>query len=253
MVTVNKEYMEARLVLKGVVGSQAYGTARPDSDVDKLAVYVEDTDVIFSLDGHSAVKGSYSYNDPDITYHELGKFISLAAKGNPNIQEFLWLEDYEIISSLGKRIIDNRHLFASKENISERCTGMAYHLLKRAASHLYRGREKKALKESSNAFRVVYQGREFLETGELKVRLDSKGIDYVNEQAKTFVEGMPFLTKLTMEKVISSYIENKMKNVILYGLDELIEKSPLPDKVDMDKINSLLIDLRWRDWEERCL
>jgi len=70
----------ASIVLEGITGSTAYGLATPDSDVDKHGVYQAPTRAVLGL---FPPKETVVTNDPDITHHELAKFIRLAAKANP--------------------------------------------------------------------------------------------------------------------------------------------------------------------------
>lgn len=68
-----------------IVGSHLYGTNKEGSDVDIKGVYILPTDMILS--------GNYieQISDPkqDITYYEIGRFIELATKANPNILDIL--------------------------------------------------------------------------------------------------------------------------------------------------------------------
>lgn len=68
-----------------IVGSHLYGTNKEGSDIDIKGVYVLPTDMILS--------GQYieqiSDDKQDITYYEIGRFLDLAAKANPNILDVL--------------------------------------------------------------------------------------------------------------------------------------------------------------------
>ena len=64
-----------------IVGSHLYGTNKEGSDIDIKGVFVLPTDKVLS--------GQYieqvSDDKQDTTYYEIGKFIELATKANPNI------------------------------------------------------------------------------------------------------------------------------------------------------------------------
>lgn len=68
-----------------IVGSHLYGTNKEGSDIDIKGVYVLPTDMVLS--------GQYieqiSDDKQDTTYYEIGRFIELAAKANPNILDVL--------------------------------------------------------------------------------------------------------------------------------------------------------------------
>lgn len=76
-----------QLILKVLVGSQAYGIANENSDYDYKSVYVLPASKILSLDykykGSSWIEGE----NEDNTSYEIGYFLSLATKCNPSILE----------------------------------------------------------------------------------------------------------------------------------------------------------------------
>lgn len=78
--------MEKELILKVLVGSQAHGLARPDSDYDYRGVYVIPTKEILSLD-HKYKGTHWLEGNEDQTTYEIGHFLHLATKCNPTILE----------------------------------------------------------------------------------------------------------------------------------------------------------------------
>src|SRR5882762_424379 len=100
------------ILLRGITGSVAYGLNTPESDVDRHGIFAAPTEKLLSLhcppltlDGH----------DPDLTYHEAGKYVGLALKANPTVTELLWLPEdlYEIRTPLGDDLIAIRESFPS--------------------------------------------------------------------------------------------------------------------------------------------
>jgi predicted nucleotidyltransferase len=79
------------LLLEGVLGSTAYGLAHEDSDIDLLGIFVAPTLDIAGLGWHGD-KESRVRTDPDVTHHEVGKYLRLALKCNPTAMELLWLD-----------------------------------------------------------------------------------------------------------------------------------------------------------------
>lgn len=63
------------VILQGVVGSTAYGLAREGSDVDRLGIFVTPT---LDLVGLGKPKDTRVGFKPDITHHEVGKYLGLA-------------------------------------------------------------------------------------------------------------------------------------------------------------------------------
>ena len=78
------------VLLSGVVGSVAYGLDTEDSDVDRLGVFAAPTERLLGL---HPPKPSIVSSKPDATFHEAGKFASLALNVNPTITELMWLPD----------------------------------------------------------------------------------------------------------------------------------------------------------------
>ena len=71
-----------------LMGSRAYGFAGPDSDYDWAGVYYAPTREVLSVRGLG--RETHVGNEPDYTFHEVGKFLRLAVKGNPSVLEVLW-------------------------------------------------------------------------------------------------------------------------------------------------------------------
>jgi predicted nucleotidyltransferase len=79
----------ACLLLKCVSGSQAYGLALPHSDTDIKGVYVLPKEEFFGLHYTDQVNNETN----DVMYYEVGKFIDLLLKNNPNLLELLSTPD----------------------------------------------------------------------------------------------------------------------------------------------------------------
>lgn len=73
------------IILEAVVGSHLYGTNKEGSDVDIKGVYIQPTEDILS--------GNYieqiSDDKQDTTYYEIGRFLDLLMKANPNMLDIL--------------------------------------------------------------------------------------------------------------------------------------------------------------------
>ena len=76
---------EAVLLLQAVSGSQAYGLAMPQSDVDIKGVFVQPRESFFGLRRMEQVANESN----DLVYYELGRFVELLLKNNPSILELL--------------------------------------------------------------------------------------------------------------------------------------------------------------------
>jgi predicted nucleotidyltransferase len=84
---VDIQYLKDRglIVFEAIMGSFAYGTNTPESDVDIRGIYVQDLDSILGMGYVEQV----SDDKNDITYYEIRRFVELVRVNNPNIIELL--------------------------------------------------------------------------------------------------------------------------------------------------------------------
>lgn len=73
------------LIFKAVVGSQAYGTAIPTSDIDLKGVFLESTDHLLGFGYREQIEVG-----KDETYYELRRFLQLLQSANPTVLELLY-------------------------------------------------------------------------------------------------------------------------------------------------------------------
>jgi predicted nucleotidyltransferase len=100
-----------RYVVYGcITGSQAYGLAREGSDVDRRGFFLPPADLHWSLEGLPEQLES----DDERVYWEIGKFIRLALKANPNILECLFSPLVEVLEPAAEELIANRRIFLSR-------------------------------------------------------------------------------------------------------------------------------------------
>lgn len=107
-----------RTILEAIVGSQAYGLATPTSDEDRLGVFLAPSQAFWGM-GEVKETTVEKAPLPDRTMHELGKFCRLALKGNPTVNELLWLdpEQYVTRTREGQELIDLREAFLSQRTL----------------------------------------------------------------------------------------------------------------------------------------
>lgn len=87
-VTIDSVRDPSCLLLEVITGSRAYGTDTPDSDTDLRGIFVMPRRQFFGLDYVPQVSDATN----DETYYEIGRFIDLLIKSNPNILELLFYE-----------------------------------------------------------------------------------------------------------------------------------------------------------------
>ncbi|MGF1430043.1 nucleotidyltransferase domain-containing protein [Kitasatospora sp. LaBMicrA B282] len=161
-----------RMLLSGVVGSTAYGLARPGSDVDRLGVFAVPTEELHGLDRPTE---SVVTTAPDRTLHEAAKWCRLALVGNPTVSELVWLPEelYEQRTPLGDELIGLRQHFLSAGTVRSAYLGYAGQQLRKLRT---RDTDDPALharaaKHARHLVRLLEQGVGLHESGELRVRL----------------------------------------------------------------------------------
>jgi len=118
------ELLPDGLIMLGYRGSVAHNMYVPSNnpnsidDKDILGVYIGPEEHYLGF-GRQDVFERF-IGEWDAVHYELKKFVGLLRKNNPNVLSMLWLDEMHYIfqSDIGRELIANRHLFASK---------MAYH------------------------------------------------------------------------------------------------------------------------------
>jgi predicted nucleotidyltransferase len=157
-------------LLRGVVGSTAFGLARPGSDIDSLGIFVRPTPEFFRIGARNS--DSLVRKDPDVSLHEVGKYVDLALKCNPTIMDLLYLEEYEQQSWEGEWLVDIREDFLSEGYVRSAYGGYAMGQIKRIKQELANeARQTRVAKHARHCFRLLRQGQQLLEHGTLTVRV----------------------------------------------------------------------------------
>ncbi len=100
-----------RVIYRCVIGSQAYGLADAESDVDRRGVYLPTADMHWSLYG---VPEQLENHETQEAYWELQKFLVLALKANPNVLECLYTPLVEKATPLAEELLAMRSIFLSR-------------------------------------------------------------------------------------------------------------------------------------------
>ncbi len=225
-------------ILRGIVGSCAYGLSTPESDVDIMGIYLEPQETFLGLhpvQDKDLTKHTTS-DTRDETFHEAGKFMRLALKSNPSILELLWLPDwaYEELSTAGACLLDGRPWFASAELVKNAYLGYAtqqFKLLERRGD-FGSDLKKRTEKHARHLYRLLIQGFGLYRTGELCVELDAFEVAKVREFGHRVGQGDLDLARSEM-----AYYEQQFN-----------EKQPhVRHEPNWEAANALLIEIR-RDW-----
>lgn len=122
------------ILLKGRVGSHAYGLAHEGSDEDFLGIYAAPTEKLFTL---SKPKETIDTKGPDTVLHEAEKYCRLALSCNPTALELLWLPDYIDKHPLGELLVAWRRMFLARDKIRNAYLGYATGQIKRMQGQTY--------------------------------------------------------------------------------------------------------------------
>ena len=106
---------ENRLLIEYVRGSTLYGLNTPESDIDTGGIYIcEPKDIL----GIINYKDQISDERHDNTWYEIGYFLQLLLKTNPNIIEALFVPEDMVIGEIHpfmKQLREHRNEFITKE------------------------------------------------------------------------------------------------------------------------------------------
>lgn len=214
------------ILLAGVVGSHAYGLATPESDVDTLGMFAATTNRFFGL---RQPQESYVSNDPDVTYHEVGKTLRLMMQCNPTVLELLWLNNYTIRTDLGSRLIELRWAVLSEKRVRNAYLGYATEqfrrLKERGDGSFSADTRKRTAKHARHMYRLIYQGFTLYSMGVLPVRLSEP------EKFRDFGDAVAAGDIDLADKTLSTFEEkfNNTTTILRPGPDEQILESWLQD------------------------
>jgi uncharacterized protein len=218
--------MTERTIMECVMGSKAYGLDTPESDTDMRSVFVASTWDMLSL---RKPKDTIQKNNPDSCAQEVEKFINLALANNPTILEMLFVPDYTILTSEGELLVENRNLFLSKR-IYNTFGGYAIQQMKRMERRgdgsFSSDTRKRTAKHARHTFRLIQQGAELLETGNLTVR--------VKNREELFALGEMTPEELQAKFEAAMVVFNKTK-------------TSLPQFPDIKAVNEILLQIRRND------
>lgn len=162
-------------ILSAIVGSQAYGLATPESDIDRLGVYAAPTVAFHGLRPPDKHTSTWKSDQSDITMHEAAKFCRMALTSNPTNYELLWLPErcYEVRTGWAEQLIAIRDAFPSRRAVRDSYFGYATQQLRKLVAHggFGNGMDKRGEKNARHLLRLLMQGAELYRTGAITVEL----------------------------------------------------------------------------------
>ena len=225
--------MNCTTILRGVVGSTAYGLNHADSDIDRLGCFVAPTASFMGLHIPTAQSSSRVQTEPsDSTEHEIGKFLRLLLGCNPTVSELLWLPNdlYEIKTSYGNELIAMRSKLVFAKGVRNAYLGYATQQFKRLSERgdgsFSADTRKRTAKHARHLKRLCWQGHQLYATGTLPIRVENPD------------EYMKFGEFVTEDASIAGEL--------IAEYEELFDSTPtvLPERPDEEAADEWLVHLR---------
>ena len=212
-----------RVIYRCVIGSQAYGLADLESDVDRRGIYLPPADLHWSLYG---VPGQLEDHKTQEAYWEIQRFLVLALKANPNVLECLFTPLIETATPLAEELLQNRSMFLSRL-VYQTYNGYVLSQFKKMQSDL-RNRGEVKPKHVMHLIRLLIAGIEVLRTGIVPLRVDEH-----RERLLAIRRGeMPW-------KEVEQWRKSLHKE-----FDAALENTQLPERPDYERANAFLIKAR---------
>ena len=222
-ITAQAHDLYEHVIYRVMVGSRAYGLDHEASDVDLRGIYLPPAQLHWSIYG---VPEQLERPDSDECYWELGKFIKLALKANPNVLECLYSPCVELATPLAQELLDQRHIFLSK---------MIYQTYNRYVMSqfkaLERQRERAEVakpKHVMHLLRLLLSGITILERGFVPV--------LVEEHRQRLLD--------IKEGVMPWSQSERWRHELHARFDQAFVASSLPERPDYAAVNALLIRAR---------
>ena len=246
---MDNETARNRAILLFEYGSRAHGTDTVDSDSDFMGISVEPVEYVLGLKSwDSSIMNTAANNvrsaasDVDTTIYSLKKWAALAAKGNPTVLTALFAPKYEVMTTMGRVILDNGDLFIHKE-AGYRFAGYMHSQREALLGKRNKRTNRPELvhkhgydtKFAYHMMRLGLQGQELMKTGRLELPMREGEREYL----RSIRNGEVNKTQLL-----------KFSDVVERNLVEAIEKSHLPEHADMDSINKMLEYIYVQTWKE---
>lgn len=154
------------VIYRCVVGSRAFGLDDENSDWDRRGVYLPPANLHWNLYG---VPEQLENKANEECYWELQKFLMLALKANPNILECLNTPLVEFKNPIAEELLAIKRAFFSRL-VYQTYNGYVLSQFKKLDADI-RNTGEIRWKHAMHLIRLLLQGIEILESGELNVRV----------------------------------------------------------------------------------
>jgi predicted nucleotidyltransferase len=212
-----------RVIYRCVIGSQAYGLADAESDVDRRGIYLPTADLHWSLYG---VPEQLENEPTQEAYWELQKFLVLALKANPNILECLYTPLVEKATPLAEELLAMREMFLSRV-VYQTYNGYVLSQFKKMQADI-RNQGSVKMKHVMHLIRLLISGISVLKHGFVPVRVEEH-----RDQLLAIKRGA-----VPWEQT------EKWRLALHAEFDRAVAETKLPERPDYERANAFLIKAR---------
>lgn len=211
------------VIYRCVVGSKAFGLDDENSDTDRRGVYLPPANLHWNLYG---VPEQLENKQTEECYWELQKFLLLALKANPNILECLNTPLVEYTNEIAEELLSMKSAFFSKL-VYQTYNGYVMSQFKKLDADI-RSTGAIRWKHAMHLIRLLLQGIEILDSGELNVRVTTERENL-----------------LAIKRAELDWTEVNRWRVSLHkDFDRAFAETKLPERPDYEAANRFLIKAR---------
>jgi uncharacterized protein len=218
-----------RVIYRCVIGSQAYGLADAESDVDRRGIYLPTADLHWSLYG---VPEQLENHETQEAYWELQKFLILALKANPNVLECLYTPLVEKATPLAEELLGMRSSFLSRL-VYQTYNGYVMSQFKKMRADI-RNQGQVKWKHVMHLIRLLLSGIGVLRNGFVPVKVEAH-----RDQLLGIRRG-----EIAWEDV------EKWRLSLHQEFNAAFEATRLPERPDYERANAFLVSARRRALSE---
>jgi predicted nucleotidyltransferase len=212
-----------RVIYRCVIGSQAYGLAGDDSDIDRRGFYLPPADLHWSLYG---VPDQLENDETQEAYWEIQKFLVLALKANPNVLECLYTPMVEKATPLAEKLLAMRSIFVSRM-VYQTYNGYVLSQFKKMQSDI-RNKGEVKWKHVMHLIRLLLSGIRIMREGFVPVKVE---------------EHREKLLAIRRSEMPWDEVEDWRKR-LHDEFNASSETTTLPERPDYERANAFLIEAR---------
>jgi uncharacterized protein len=222
-ITAGRSNLFERVIYQCIIGSQAYGLADSESDIDRRGFYLPPAELHWSLYG---VPEQLECEETQEAYWEIQKFLVLALKANPNVLECLYTPLVEKATPLAEELLGMREIFLSRV-VYQTYNGYVMSQFKKMQADI-RNQGQVKWKHVMHLIRLLISGIQVLREGFVPVRVDEH-----REQL------------LGIKRGEVAWDETEKWRLSLHAeFDKALNDTKLPERPDYEKANDFLVKAR---------